>query len=191
MHRNIKFVTSILISILYLELLFPIQTQVELGYGQGASSNLTGNTSHQIVVGNNKDGTLALFSIGVDGHLYSKQQLSPNSVNWSDWTDNLSYDNKDIAVGNNKDGRMAIFSLNENGDLYSRQQLSLNSSNWSDWSDSLGGNNTQIAVGNNKDGSLALFTISLTSNEVLYKKQLTPNSADWGNWTSLDAAPII
>jgi glucose/arabinose dehydrogenase len=208
MHRNKRFVTYFLISILYLELLLSIQAQVKLTFALDkgsdlkstnkpvASDNITGVTSHaifpfheylggsssQITVGNNKDGTLALFSLDMDGNLYSRQQLSPNTDNWSDWSDSLGGNNAQIAVGNNKDGSLALFAidLTSKGVFY-KKQLAPYSGNWGNWT-SLDGESKQIAVGNDQDGRLRLFSLDMDGN--LYSRyQLSPNSGNWSDWS--------
>ena len=76
-----------------------------------------GGQSRQLAVGNNEDGRLALFSIGLgDGFPYLKRELANGT--WSkDWV-NLGGQSRQLAVGNNEDGRLALFSIGRDATVY-------------------------------------------------------------------------
>jgi tectonin-like protein len=210
---NKKFGVYVLISILFLELLAAINVHIEPSYslskninaeGQGkqiVNNTKYGNTSlalypigqdlgsesKQIAVGKNKDGSLALFSIDLDGNLYYRHQLAQDNNKWSDWV-NLGSESKQIAVGKNKDGSLALFSISPSNNLYYKYQLASSTSggsgNWSNWIGSIGGDNKQIAVGNDKSGNLVVFSVDLHNN-LYYKHQLASSNSSLSNWTKL------
>lgn len=89
-------------------------------------------------VARNADGRMELFTIGSDGAVYYKYQVTPNS-GWSSWY-SLGGFAKQIAVGTNADGRMELFIIGSDGAVYNRWQVAPNSG-WSDGWNYLGSPN--------------------------------------------------
>ncbi len=151
---------------------YPLGNWAEVGYGE----------SKQIAVGNDRNGSLVVFSIGmVDNAIYRKHQL-PNSTWSTDWIP-LGGESKQIAVGNDRNGSLVVFSTGMADSMpYYKQQLP--NGTWStDWIP-LGGESKQIAVGNDRDRNLVAFSVGLNSKTPHFKHQL-PNSTWSTDWIPL------
>jgi hypothetical protein len=84
-----------------------------------------------VAVGNNADGRLEIFYIGLDDVLYHNWQLAPNGK----WIGENAVGPKgpsrakQVAVGNNADGRLEIFYIGLDDVLYHNWQSAPNG-NW-------------------------------------------------------------
>lgn len=136
-------------------------------------------------MGNNQDGRLEVFVIGVDERIYHIWQTAPSN-GWSNW--NVMGSALDtaraIAVGNNQDGRLEVFIIGVDGFVHHIWQTAPNDG-WSFWN-RLGispPDARDIAVGRNADGRLEVFLIG-GDERIYHIWQTSPNNG-WSDWSLL------
>ena len=132
--------------------------------------NVAGN---RVAVGQNADGRLEVFYIGINDHIYHDWEDSPNG-NWHGEAA-LGGGAKQIAVGRNADGRLEVFYIGTNDQIYHDWQDSAKG-NWHGEA-ALGGEAKQIAVGQNADGRLEIFYIG--TNDHIYHNWQDPAKGNW------------
>lgn len=138
----------------------------------------------------NSDGTLAVFDIATNGHLYVDTQVTPGGA-WTGWTSlgapggGLYGGPGYLAVGQNANGRLEAFVLgvSQAGVWHIWQKTP--SGSWSGWSKLGGGSGCCLSVARNASGTLELFDSAGSSESVQHAYQESPGGA-WSGWSSLD-----
>jgi hypothetical protein len=137
------------------------------------------NDTLQTAVGRNTDGSLELFALKADGHVWHTKQTGQT---WDQWSDIGAIDWKSIIIGTNADGRLEVFALVDGGQVVHIWQQSPGGV----WSASAFFDRTgwkAIAVGPNADGRLELFAIG-ADDSGYHLWQTAPNNG-WTNWDHL------
>ena len=132
--------------------------------------------SHSVHVGQNQNGSLAVFVVDAGGTVWNRQQTSPNGSlgNWQDLGKprNPKYTsiNKgdvpvgNIAVGQNQNGRLELIALGSDKNLWRKYQTDPNkgwSHEWEIFGKKPSGvrleSDTRLAVARNRDGRMEVF----------------------------------
>lgn len=139
-----------------------------------------------LAVGQNQDGRLELFGVGLDMLVYHKWEMSPNGQ-WSDWKRLGDNSNQvtEIAVGKNQDGRLEVFTVTTDRRILHAYQGGA----YDGWSAflQLGTDDDHghgIVVGSNQDGRLEVFAIGQRDDGIYHIWQMSPNSG-WSSWLRL------
>lgn len=149
--------------------------------------------AHQIVAGNNEDGRVELYAVGIDGAIWHRYQLQPNGNQWAGWT-NMGHPSGvwfgTATVGMNADGRQELFAISNDGAIWHNYQTSPNDG-WTGWGTMSHPANVslrRLAVAENDDGRLELFAIG-DDNQLWHRYQPEPSKGPWSPWTSLGKPP--
>jgi hypothetical protein len=145
-------------------------------------ASLGGGALQQIVVGNNADGRLDVFTIGGDHGVYHQ---------WQDWSGHWSGFQplggwvSSLTVGRDAAGRLQVFGIGANAGLWVTVQNADNATTFGNWSFLGGSAFRQIQVAQNADGRLEVFALR-TDNSLWHQWQTTAGT--WSGWWSLGGA---
>ena len=140
------------------------------------------NTSIKLSVGQNADGRLELFLVGLDNQVYHNWQTSPNTDTWSGWylLGPSAQTATSLVVEQNANGALEVFALGTDEYIYHNYQTD----NWIGWSQIPGGwQGKALSAGRNADGRLELFLVGL-DNQVYHNWQTSPNTDTWSGWNA-------
>jgi hypothetical protein len=137
----------------------------------------------------NSNGTLAVFDIATDGHLYVDTQVSPGGA-WTGWESlgapggGLYGGPGELAVGQNADGRLEVFAFGVSQVGVWHIWQTAPSGPWGGWAKLGGGSGCCLAVTRNADGRLEAFDSTQPSLVVQHVYQEGPGGS-WSGWSSL------
>ena len=77
--------------------------------------------SRNFAVGQNHDGRLEIFRIGINGQVYHKYETSSGGK-WSENWESLGLNAKSIDVTAQRDGRLVVFGISKDNKLFYRDQ---------------------------------------------------------------------
>lgn len=142
-----------------------------------------GGSAAQIAVGQNANGALHIFYIGVNGDLYHNWQLARGTNNWAGETKFAGDIATQITVAQNFGGELEIFYVGTNGQLYHNRQTAPNSLTWIGETEFATFNNSfnhvkQVAVVQSNNGFLWIFYIG-DDNGLYYDVQTAPGGMLW------------
>lgn len=148
--------------------------------------------AHFLVVGQNADGRLELFTLGTDGAAWHVWQVAAGGA-WAAWTalgQPAGTSIVNLALGTNADGRLDLFGTALDGALWHTWQEA--GGGWSAWA-SLGGpagaNLAGPAVGRNADGRLEV--VAVADQHAVWHLAQSSAGGGWGSWASLGAPPGV
>lgn len=150
---------------------------------------LGGSILPQVEVGNNVDGSVAVFAMNkTNGKPCLLHQIfSGGNIYWSPWLSLEGENAPELTLAQNADGRLIIFGVQRaSARLWECGQRAVGETNFSSWVD-LGGPFTSApAVTRNKDGTLQIFDVPKDDESaIVYRRQVAPNG-EWSDWCNLE-----
>ena len=165
----------------------PMPWDTYMAYVAGGTGGGPTNGS-RIEVGHGTNGAQQLFTVGLDGVVYSKWQTEAGG-NWSGWwsfgTAGGGFQ-QDIVVGYGYNGAMQLFTVGNDDAVWTMWQSSPGGT-WSGWQSFGGTVDPGIDVVTAYNGCMQLFCESAGA---LWTKWQTSPGGLWTNWTSLGGGGI-
>ena len=146
------------------------------------------DAARQIAVGQNFNGRLEIFYVGINGNLYHNRQTTPGSTTWSGETPFSGDSAKQVDVALNQDGTLEIFYVGSStkNQLYRNRQTTADGTVWGGETPFDGDYAKEVTVGQNSDGRLEIFYVGI--NNTLYHNYQTDTVADiWAGESSFPA----
>ncbi len=152
-------------------------------------------SSPQLAVARNLSGTLEVFGIGSDGHVWHSAQASAGAGPWSTWSELESGTQIAIqpgfAVGQNDSGDLVVYGVSGTGSsaqVYYNAQSSPGGSYSSSWTEMAmsGGDyasSDQIVASNTADGRMQIFTIANNGDVFTNWQTAAGGSGSWNGWS--------
>ena len=142
-------------------------------------------------VGQNLNGNLEVFGVGLGGHVWSNTQI--NEDDWSGWAalpgPRLQ---SQLAVARNLDGRIEIFGIDASGRIWHNWQTTPGGA-WHGW-ESLPGKNLEpgFVVDQNRNGYLVLLGIAASAPHHLWSltQDDLPTSTFGDKWTDIGGSEL-
>jgi hypothetical protein len=135
------------------------------------------------------DGRMMLFGTNKEGFLFHRQQTTPGSSAWSNWTQSTTKGWLSVGAGANADGRLALLGMTQSGELWVRQEAAPSSNTWSTWSKLSPTTNSvpisRAVMAHNQSNRLQIF-VTDHQGKAYYRSQLSPGSALFTTWNGLN-----
>jgi hypothetical protein len=176
-----------------------VRSQVAPNSAFGAETMRSGHDLRAIDASLNQDIRMEVLAIGSDGFLYSTNENSPGSNDWSDWHSLGGHDlmggkaaptgalapfietTNGLAVVRDGNGRLTAFALGGDGSMYTVQQIDPNgNAGWGAWTSLQGHDLQEINAVLDGEGKITIFAQGADS--WLYSRTQSIAGGGWREW---------